>query len=567
MISVATIIAMPARAQSTAPTDATTQEFLRQQERERALRQQLERTPDARLKRPETHDHLGRLPTDESPCFTINRIVLQGDAAERFQWTLAQAEAADAATEDAAVGRCVGARGINLVMRRMQNAIVQRGFVTTRVLAEPQDLSSGTLTLTLIPGRVRNIHFAADSDHRATLWNAMPVQPGDLLNLRDIEQALENFKRVPTADADIQIIPAGGAGARPGDSDLVIGWKQPLPFRLSISADDSGSKTTGKYQGAVTLSYDHMLTLNDLFYASVNHDLGGADSGRRGTRGYAVHYSIPFGYWLLGFTTSEYDYHQSVTGINQSYLYSGESRNTDIRLSRLIYRDAVRKTTVSLRGWQRTSKNFIDDVEIEVQRRRMAGWEVGLVHREFIGRAILDLNIAYRRGTGAMEALHAPEENFNEGTSRPKLVTFDGQLSLPFSLGEQRLRYSSAWRAQWNRTPLVPQDRFSIGGRYTVRGFDGESVLSSDRGWIVRNDLGIAIGQSGQELYLGVDYGEVSGPSSDTLIGKRLAGAALGLRGSYKNFSYDVFVGKPLKKPDGFETKSTVAGFNVNWSF
>ena len=567
MISVATIIAMPVRAQSIAPTDATTQEFLRQQERERALRQQLERTPDARLKRPETHDHLGRLPTDESPCFTINRIVLQGDAAERFQWTLAQADAADDATEDAAAGRCVGARGINLVMRRMQNAIVQRGFVTTRVLAEPQDLNSGTLTLTLIPGRVRNIHFAAGSDHRATLWNAMPVQPGDLLNLRDIEQALENFKRVPTADADIQIIPAGGAGARPGDSDLVIGWKQPLPFRLSISADDSGSKTTGKYQGAVTLSYDHMLTLNDLFYASVNHDLGGADSGRRGTRGYAVHYSIPFGYWLLGFTTSEYDYHQSVTGINQSYLYSGESRNTDIRLSRLIYRDAVRKTTVSLRGWQRTSKNFIDDVEIEVQRRRMAGWEVGLAHREFIGRAILDLNIAYRRGTGAMEALHAPEENFDEGTSRPKLVTFDGQLSLPFSLGEQRLRYSSAWRAQWNRTPLVPQDRFSIGGRYTVRGFDGESVLSSDRGWIVRNDLGIAIGQNGQELYLGVDYGEVSGPSSDTLIGKRLAGAALGLRGSYKNFSYDVFVGKPLKKPDGFETKSTVAGFNVNWSF
>lgn len=449
----------------------------------------------------------------------------------------------------------------------MQNAIVQRGFVTTRVLAEPQDLSSGTLTLTLIPGRIRNIRFAADSDHRATHWNAMPAQPGDLLNLRDIEQALENFKRAPTADADIQIMPAGGSDARPGDSDLVISWKQSLPFRLSVSADDSGSKATGKYQGAVTLSYDHMLTLNDLFYVSVNHDLDSGDSDRRGTRGHAVHYSIPFGYWLLGFTTSEYDYHQSVAGINQTYIYSGESRNSDIRLSRLIYRDAVRKTTVSLRSWQRASKNFINDVEIEVQRRRMAGWEVGLAHREFIGRAILDLSIAYRRGTGAMEALHAPEENFDEGTSRPKLVTLDGQFSLPFSLGARRLRYSGAWRAQWNRTPLVPQDRFSIGGRYTVRGFDGESMLSSDRGWLVRNDLGIAIGQSGQELYLGVDYGEVAGPSSATLIGKYLAGAALGLRGGYKNFSYDVFVGKPLKKPAGFDAKSAVAGFNVNWSF
>ncbi|WP_301102652.1 ShlB/FhaC/HecB family hemolysin secretion/activation protein [Propionivibrio sp.] len=26
----------------------------------------------------------------------------------------------------------------------------------------------------------------------------------------------------------------------------------------------------------------------------------------------------------------------------------------------------------------------------------------------------------------------------------------------------------------------MPQDRFSIGGRYTVRGFDGESVLMAD---------------------------------------------------------------------------------------
>ncbi len=231
-----------------------------------------------------------------------------------------------------------------------------------------------------------------------------------------------------------------------------------------------------------------------------------------------------------------------------------------------MYRDAVRKTTVSLGGWERSSKNFIEDTEVEVQRRRMAGWELGVNHREFIGTATLDFTINYRRGTGAMNALPAPEESFDEGTSRPKIFTADAQLRKPFALGTQQFQYTANWRAQWNDTPLVPQDRFAIGGRYTVRGFDGESSLLADRGWLIRNDLGWALGQSGQELYLGLDYGEVGGASSDYLVGKRLCGAVLGLRGGFMGGTYDLFIGEPLSHPDGFETADIVTGFMLSWS-
>ena len=115
-----------------------------------------------------------------------------------------------------------------------------------------------------------------------------------------------------------------------------------------------------------------------------------------------------------------------------------------------------------------------------------------------------------------------------------------------FKLAGQALRYSGNVRAQWNDTPLVPLDRFSIGGRYTVRGFDGELILAAERGWLIRNDLGCALGNSGQEAYLGLDHGEVAGPSSDLLLGKRLTGAVLGLRGAVKTLAYDLFVGTTL---------------------
>ncbi len=552
------------------PAGGAAQELQRQQERERILREQMERTPDVHLPPSEMPQGMERLPAEETPCVRIERITLTGDAAGQLQWALAHAHLLADGTPDPALGRCLGTRGVGLVMRRIQNALVARGFTLARVLAGPQpQLADGTLALTLFPGRVRRIEFAPGTDVRATQWNAFPARPGDLLNLRDTEQALENFKRVPSAEADVEFRAAEGPDAEPGQSDIIVKWQQSFPFRLTLSADDSGTKATGKYQGSLSFSYDHPFTLNDLFYVSLGHDLGnsGTGAGPYGTRSYVVHYSVPLGYWLLGLTASRNRYHQSVAGISQTYLYRGTSNNGEVSLARVIQRDATGKTTASLRGWTRSSRNYIDDTEIEVQRRRMAGWGLGIAHREFIGAATLDASLDYRRGTGAKGSLAAPEEAFGEGTARPGIITASAQIAVPFRLAEQNMRYTGAWRAQWNRTPLIAQDRFAIGGRHTVRGFDGEMQLAAERGWLIRNDLGLALGQSGQELYIGVDYGEVSGPSSGDLLGKRMSGAVLGLRGGVRGFFYDIFVGAPVAKPDGFLTTHRVAGFNVNWSF
>lgn len=550
------LICTPVHAQQLPAPD---QELLRQQERERALREQLETRPDARLQdapvaAPE------RLPRDEAPCFVINRITLEGEQADRFQWALPAANVKG----DPALGRCLGTTGINVVMSRVQSAIVERGYVTTRVLAQPQDLTTGTLALTVVPGTLRQIRFAEGTHRDATLWNAIPARSGDLLNLRDIEQGLENFKRVPTAEADIQISPAEGADAAPGQSDLVVQWSQQRLVRFNLSLDDSGSKATGKTQAGATMSLDHALRQNDLFYVNLNHDV--FSGGKRGTKGFTFHYSVPVGYWLFGATRSGYEYEQTVAGNQQSYLYSGESYNAEVRATRLLFRNASSKTSMYLRAWERDSRNFIDDTEILVQRRRMGGWELGLNHRHFIGQATLDGTVGFRRGTGAFGSIAAPEELFGEATSHPKIYFADAQLSLPFQLGQQRLRYTGSWRAQWNRGGLVPQDRFAIGGRYTVRGFDGEMSLMGERGWLIRNDIGLALG-GGQEFYVGADYGHVGGSATQWQVGNDLAGSVIGLRGSYRGLYWDGFVGAPLKKPSGFQNAYTVTGFTLSWSF
>lgn len=546
------------QAQTTGTDIAANQEQL-QRERERLLRQQQEQSPNVRLPEPKEVDVSTIFPVQESPCFPISRISLIGEAAERFQFALSSVTG-----QGGALGSCLGTEGVNIVIAHMQNALILRGYTTSQIRAATQDLKSGELVLTILPGHVRHIRFAPDASPRGTAWNALPINAGDILNLRDIEQGLENFKRVSTAQADIEVTPTEAA-ERPGDSDLVIRYQQSFPFRFNVALDDGGSKATGKYQAGATLSYDNWWTLNDLFYASWNRSLG--HYGDHGVNSYTVHYSVPAGYWMLGGTLSGSRYHQQVAGANNSIIYSGQSENTELKLSRLIYRDAVRKTTLSLKGLLRNSRNFIDDTEVGPQRHRTSAWEAGVNHREFIGDATVDANLFYRRALDKQGREPESTADLPQLATRYGLFVADATINAPFQIAGQRLRYNGSVRAQWNRGALPSQDQFAIGGRYTVRGLDGELILQAERGWLVRNELALALGPGNQELYAGIDAGQVSGPSAQYLLGDRLAGAVIGLRGAFWTVSYDAFIARPLNKPDGFKTADVTGGFSVNLAF
>lgn len=506
---------------------------------------------------------------NERPCFVIRKVHLDGQRAERFGASLSRIiEGKDSEHGLASpIGRCLGAQSIQVLAVRLQDLLIEQGYVTTRVLVTPQDISGGNLTLTIMPGIVNSIRRSDRSDIRAHFWNALPVAEGAILNLRDLEQGLENLRRLPTAQADIDI----GPGQFPGQSELLINWNQSSPLRAFASVDDAGNKATGRYQTALTVAADHIFTLNDIFYISHSRTLGNTKNRRRLSGSTAFHYSIPWGYWQLAFNTNQFSYRQQVAGNIRPYIYSGDSRTTDLTLSRVIWRDNHRKTQAYFKGWERRSSNHLDGTEIEFQRRRTAGWELGLTHREYLSRATLDVALAYRRGTGARCAMSAPEESLGEGTSRSRLVTGSLSLSVPFHIGQQAFRYHGTVRAQWNGTRLVALDQFAIGGRYSVRGFDGEQVLMGDRGWFWRNEWVLPLqarGLPGHEFYLGMDVGKVGGPASRYLAGTTLAGAVLGMRGQLGEYvSYELFAGRPLHKPADIKTARIASGFSVSIAY
>lgn len=530
------------------------EQLIRQQESQRAREAQLAPpVPDVRLS-PQTRTSASLDFPEETPCFPVQQVELQ-QREKLPHWLPLQKLA------NRAVGHCLGGKGINTLMGVLQNRLIDSGYVTTRVLAPQQNLNSGKLILTILPGTIRHVKFTPQSGRYVSLLNSFPAKPGALLDLRDIEQGLENFQRVPGVQANMEIIP----GEQPGESDILLDWKQSRMWRLGLSLDDSGSRSTGRYQGGATLYVDNPLSLSDTLYLNAGRAL--QPHGDKGTHNYTGQYAVPFGYWMTSLTASSNDYYQTIAGLNGDYRYRGKSNNLAFQLGRVLHRSGSQKTSFTWDIITRESKNFLDDTQIEAQRRKTAAWKLGLQHRHYIYAATLDAGISYQRGTRWFGSLPAAEESFGEATALSKILLMNAQLELPFALAGQNFRYNVQYMRQKTNTPLTPQEQFSIGSRWTVRGFDGERTLSADNGWTVRNEFGWFTPLPGQQLYLGVDYGEVSGHSSPYLAGNHLAGGAVGLRGQLLGASYDVFAGIPLSKPQGFTTDPVTLGFNLNWQY
>lgn len=550
-----------------AAIETTDSEELRNRTRQEALeRERQQQAPSVNLQSEMPKEAPAQFPVSETPCFTVQHFVLEVPAklppsTQRIGASTAWWDTFRFAQDylEQFTGQCIGREGINFIVRGVTAEILGRGYSTTRIGIPEQDMLSGVLKLTLVPGVIHELRFA-DAETAGTWKNAFPTSAGKLLNLRDLEQGLEQMKRVTSQEVDMQIVPAGELG----ESDIVITVKRIKPWKAIINLDDTGAKGTGKTQAGLQLGWDNPLGLNDILNIGTSTD-GDRNSNMRGTEGNNLSYSVPFGYWTTTISANESRYHQRIAGAVQSFVSSGRSQSYEAKINYLFHRDQFSKSSLQFRTAQRSSHSYIDDTEVEVQKRITTLAEIALIHKHNIEQAQIDTTLAYRWGA---PWFGAQRESANLPGSSPryryKLETLDISLTMPFKLQERPLSYSATFRAQNTNTALYASEWFAIGNRWTVRGFDGESSLGAEKGFFLRNEIGIPIPDTAQSAYVGLDFGKVYGENVTNLIGNKLAGFATGLRGSLvRGMTYDVFAGWALYKPQHYRTDEPAAGFNL----
>lgn len=455
---------------------------------------------------------------------------------------------------------------ITNIRNAFQRKLLDKGFVTSQVYIPEQNLNAGTLQFMVMPGRVEDIRYSASSAHGP--WRtAFSVRPGDILNIRDVEQGLEQMKRVSSQSVTMQLLP----GTSVGTSIIELTIKQDKPVHGSISIDNSGLESTGVYQGSFTSSFDQVFRANDTFTMSLSGDLSGSGS-IKGTRAASLNYVIPHGKDTFSLSFSKSRYHQTIQSNPYDFTYSGKSTTMKAKWNHVWSRTQREKRAFDISISTRHNHRFINDMEIPVQALRTTSMEFGVSNRKYIGNATLYSRLGFQWGIGALGAQpeHKASVAMGGPTSRYHMWLVDVDYRKPFIMGHRPASFTSSFHGQWVQggKRLYSVDTINIGNRYSIYGFDGEYTLMGDSGWYVRNEVSSVIPRLNTEVYLGLDVGAVYGKSTEALVGKTIAGTALGVRGNYASgLLFDAFVSTPLYKPQGYHTKKFYSGFTVGYRF
>ncbi len=452
---------------------------------------------------------------------------------------------------------------IEELVQKLNRKLKDKGYATSEVVIPEQNIGNGILQLHCVPGKLRRVVYAEGSKNLP--WeNAFPIREGDILNVRMLEEGLENMKRVPSLDVSMKILPTGTPEL--SDLELTIHSKKQVNGRLSF--DDSGVKETGKNQFTAALGLDRVFNANDTFFFSHTTDTS-LNWQTEGTRSQSFTYSIPHGKNRLTISHSENKYNQLVPSKPYAFNSSGDSQTTRVTIEHMISRSRTERKSIDITGIKRDSHYFINDTEIPVQAMNTSALEIGFNDRIYCGNNTLYLRLAYKKGTGWFDA-QSEKEYPDAPKTRYKMWLLDIDWHQPFTMGHRPASFSCSFHGQWNTRGkrLYGVDMISIGNRYTVRGFDGETTLMGESGWYLRNELASTIPAIHSEVYLGLDVGTVYGISTETLVGRTIAGAAIGMRGTFPSgLSYDAFISRAIYKPDGYHTRRWTMGFSVTYRF
>ncbi len=460
-----------------------------------------------------------------------------------------------------ALHRCLGINGIQHLAMALQNELIARGYITSLVTIPEQSLAEGALRLELAYGKIGEILWSTASEQTTSIWNNIPASKGDILRLSDLEQGMENLRRLPGSSANMQILP----GQREAESNLQLTRRLDKKWQVGAWVDDAGSRASGRYQAGGALYLYDVTTLNDIFYVSGGGDIE-FNQHNDGNQNGSLYYSIPFGYWSLSLYGSQSQYRQLFKGAWSQTDYKSKNRYYSATLSRLLSHTRQQQTSLDLRIAKSASRYYFGGEELGVMRKQNPTWELTLRQQRYFDKKVVAASLGLQRRLPWLSSVATPEEKAGLFSKRSRVVHADLQALMKFDVTGDKFSYAPHVNAQYSPDILSSDNQFNIGNRWTVRGFDGEYTLSGNQGWYWSNDFIWDIAGPEQQFYLGLDIGRIIG-SEQYRQGKVISGAVSGLRGDIFSTQYDFFIGTPLSKPDNFSSDSFNMGFSLKWKY
>lgn len=509
---------------------------------------------------------------ETSATFDIHRIAVHGNS------VLSDAEIQ--AITAPFVGRALGTNRINLLLRRFTEALVARGYITTRAYLGEQNLASGVLMVTVLPGKIESIQLNGRTirpttpndgglfdtvgggwvSDAGTGWQ-FPA-PDATLRLPDLEQGVDQINRLRRNRAELQILP----GQKPGGSVIALANQPGDRLRFTAGVDNYGSKTTGISRTRLGVDAENALGLQEALSASY---IGTVD-----TNATVLSTAVPFGYSTFNYTASVSEYQNAIA--DTALLY-GRTFGHTLGWNYVLTRSQAGRQAFDLTLTHRKSEREINNLLLDPQRLTVlrGAWS-GL--RRFAangqpGYATAEFGVS--RGLPTVNATRDPSD-IRPDEAHAQFTKLDANTSLQLPLPRAFDTAALAWRAQlvgqWTNVALFGSEQIYAGGMSTVRGFR-EGVIAGERGAYLRNELVLgnapALAGIRVEPYLFLDGGHTQYVAThrwQTVAGTG-AGARLSAQWARQTFTSELLVGVPLIQPNYLGPKRALLLATLNWSY
>ncbi len=499
------------------------------------------------------------------------------------------------------IGECITPSLITKIVRKTTNYYVAKGFVTTRIYIDPQNIKTGNLELLALEGKLDEIQFfdnkksqypMSSEDFSAKIpqndgkfpikilkntekLSAFGLIEGKYFNIRDIEQGLEQINKLSSNNATMKIVPS----KKEGYSNVLISKnKKDKNTRISVGLNNSGQDQTGLYNGRIFLEQDNLLKANDSIMLVGTHSLSKFSTQRSGN--IYSNIAIPFGMWNFNSSFIKSSYLSTIQGTNKEFETSGSSTFQKYKLDRKVFRNKIQRVSLFTGLDLKSTKNYIEDTLNATGSRKLSVLSLGLNHNIVSSKlGYFDYTLTYLQG---LNSFGAKSDSGIQNNFTPQAQYKKYTLDISYYKQFKKFYVTSNLSSQYSEDPLFSSEQIIIGDAYSVRGFREKSALG-DSGFYITNNINYPLLPllsnklnifnlnkvlKKTEIFLGYDYGYVKqkgGQSSSFGEGKGiLSGLSLGTKFASTKLTFDVTFSHTLKTesyiPAGWEVYS-----NLKW--
>ncbi len=393
------------------------------------------------------------------------------------------------------LGQNAGQESLNLILRNVSNACVEKGFITSRAVIPPQSISSGVVQIHVLEGRLESLEFDEKSKSSWSVFDKTQLKTAfagfknQAINIRDIEQGLSQMNRLSSKNVTMRILP----GSKEGFSKILLtnrGGRNQV--RVRTSADNSGQESTGLYNARLSVEQDDLLKLNDTWSLNYSQSVKPAANEKQ-SQSFAANMSVPFGYWSVSASVAKSDYSTFIFGTNERIRNSGNGLQHSYKIDRSVIRGKNQTLSLWSQLSMKNNESYIEDVKSEVGSRKMTVIKCGASHNLTSLLGFINFTAAYNKGLNFMWA-RQDEDPLTPFTPRAQFEKFDASLSYykPFRVMEKSVYFKSFVSGQYAFAPLYSSEQIAIGDAFSVRGFKERSGFG-DRGFFATNDFGFSL--------------------------------------------------------------------------